>query len=70
MKAARLFVVQYLSILVIALANVGLGLSFLGFASCRPATVHVVSADSAAFQQLLNVEMAAEARRPAHFTRD
>jgi hypothetical protein len=45
-------------------------LAILGFAwtivGCSPATVHIVSADSAAFQQLLNVEMAADARRPAH----
>ncbi len=70
MKAARPFVLQYLAILAIALTNLGFGLTIFGFAwtivGCSPATVHIVSADSAAFQQLLNVEMAAESRRPAH----
>ncbi len=34
---------------------------------CGPAAVHVVSADSMAFQQMMSVELAADARRPAHW---
>lgn len=46
-----------------------MGLAWL-LVGCSPATVHVVSADAAAFQELLHSEMANDARRPSHLMRD
>lgn len=63
MKAARYWVAQCLRFLVIVLTNVGLAWTILG---CAPGVVHVVSAETSAFQELLNAEMTAGAVRPAH----
>ena len=71
MKAARGFVAFCFSIIMAALTNVGFALTVLGFASmtlgCAAGPVHVAPAASTSFQQMMSVELAADARRPAHW---
>ncbi|MBK9266112.1 MAG: hypothetical protein IPM54_40790 [Polyangiaceae bacterium] len=63
MQAARHFVAQCLCIVVIILTNLGFAWLLMG---CGPGVVHVVQPDSAAFLQITNAQVSAEARRSAH----
>lgn len=63
MRAARQFIALCLRIVVIVLTNLASAGVILG---CSVTTVHVVSTETAGFQELLNAETAAQARRPAH----
>ncbi|MBK9262821.1 MAG: hypothetical protein IPM54_23830 [Polyangiaceae bacterium] len=64
MSATLSFVARYLRIVVITL---GLAGTILG---CGPGEVRVVASNATAFQAMLGAEMAADARRPAHWMRD
>ncbi|MBK9264244.1 MAG: hypothetical protein IPM54_31135 [Polyangiaceae bacterium] len=63
MQAARHFVAQCLCVVVIVLTNLGFAWLLMG---CGPGVVHVVQPDSAAFLQITNAQVSAEARRSAH----
>ncbi|MBK9265924.1 MAG: hypothetical protein IPM54_39805 [Polyangiaceae bacterium] len=68
MQAARHFVAQYLRIVVIVLTNYGAALLVFAWTilGCGPGVVRVVQPDSAAFLQITNAQVSAEARRSAH----
>jgi len=68
-KAARQFVAHWVSIVVIALTNVGLRLVIVGFAwttlGCAPGAIQVAPADSTTFRRMIEADVAANALRTA-----
>lgn len=67
MSAALAFVARYLRFVVTVLITLGPAGTILG---CGPGEVRVVASDATAFTAILGAEMAADARRPAHWMRD
>ncbi|MBK9260099.1 MAG: hypothetical protein IPM54_09715 [Polyangiaceae bacterium] len=67
MSAFLSFVTRHLRIVVTVLTTLGLAGTILG---CGPGEVRVVASNATAFQAMLSAEMAADARRPAHWMRD